>query len=264
MGNGELVDSMIGDGLWDVFNNYHMGSTAENVAKRYGISRIAQDLYAAESQNKAEQAIKGNRFADEIVAVSVPQKKGEPVDFLRDEFPRFGTTAADLGKLKPAFLKDGTVTAGNSSGINDGAACLLMASERLVARRNLTPLARVVSYAYQGLDPAYMGIGPVGAVREALKKAGWSTEDPDLVEANEAFAVQAIAVNRDLGWDPARVNVNGGAIALGHPIGASGARILVTLLHEMKRRGLKRGVATLCIGGGMGIAVCIEMAGGNS
>jgi acetyl-CoA C-acetyltransferase len=264
MGNGELVDSMIGDGLWDVFNNYHMGVTAENLAKRYGIGRAEQDAYAAESQNRAEQAIIGKRLATEIVTVPVPQKKGETVDFSQDEFPRFGTTVDDLSRLKPAFLKDGTVTAGNSSGINDGAACLLLAARSLVERKNLTPMARVVSYGYRGVEPAFMGVGPVGAVREALTRAGWSNDDLDLIEANEAFAVQAIAVNRELGWDPSRVNVNGGAIALGHPIGASGARILVTLLHEMKKRNAKRGLATLCIGGGMGIAVCVEMTGGRA
>ncbi|MGD0724265.1 MAG: acetyl-CoA C-acetyltransferase [Spirochaetia bacterium] len=262
MGNGELVDSMVYDGLWDVFNRYLMGVTAENLANKYSISRQEQDTFAAESQNKAERAIKEGRFADEIVALRVPQRRGDPLEFKKDEFPRFGTTVETLAKLKPAFQPDGSVTAGNASGVNDGAACVLLASEEFVARKNLKPLARIVSYAYQGIDPAIMGIGPVSAVHKALATAGWSIGELELVEANEAFAAQAIAVNRELCWDAARVNVNGGAIALGHPIGASGARILVTLLYEMRRREVDQGLATLCIGGGMGIAMCVERTGG--
>ncbi|MGA2547651.1 MAG: acetyl-CoA C-acetyltransferase [Rectinemataceae bacterium] len=263
MGNGELVDSMVNDGLTDVFNRCHMGATAENIAHKYGISRQEQDAFAAESQGKAETAIVGGRFAEEIVPIRVPQRKGEPLEFARDEFPRFGTTAATLAKLRPAFQPDGSVTAGNASGVNDGAACLLLASGDFVKAKGLEPMARIVSYAYQGVDPAIMGIGPVGAVRAALARAGWSIADLDLIEANEAFAVQAIAVQRELGFDGSRVNVNGGAIALGHPIGASGARILTTLLFEMRRRGAGRGLATLCIGGGMGIAMCVEKTGGR-
>jgi acetyl-CoA C-acetyltransferase len=250
------------DGLWDIFHRYHMGVTAENLAQRYGITRQEQDAFAAESQNRAERAIQGGRFADEIIPIRVPQRKGEPLEFKQDEFPRYGTTVEALARLKPAFQENGTVTAGNSSGINDGAACLLVAGEDLVSRKKLKPLARLVAYGYQGTDPAVMGIGPVGAVRKALAAAQWSLADVELFEANEAFAAQAIAVNRELGLDPAKVNVNGGAIALGHPIGASGARILVTLLYEMKRRNVSRGLAALCIGGGMGIAACVERIGG--
>jgi acetyl-CoA C-acetyltransferase len=262
LGHGELVDSLVHDGLWDIFNRYHMGVTAENLAERYGISRREQDAFAAESQNRAERAIKAGRFVEEIVALRVPQRKGEALESKQDEFPRFGTTVEALARLKPAFQENGTVTAGNASGINDGAACLLLAGEELVTRKRLEPLARVVSYGYQGTDPAVMGLGPVGAVRKALAAAKWSLAEVELIEANEAFAAQSIAVNRELGLDSTRVNVNGGAIALGHPIGASGARILVTLLYEMKRRNAKRGLASLCIGGGMGIAVCVERSGG--
>jgi acetyl-CoA C-acetyltransferase len=262
LGHAELLDSLVYDGLWDIFHRYHMGVTAENLAQRYGITRQEQDAFAAESQNRAERAIQGGRFADEIIPIRVPQRKGEPLEFKQDEFPRYGTTVEALARLKPAFQENGTVTAGNSSGINDGAACLLVAGEDLVSRKKLKPLARLVAYGYQGTDPAVMGIGPVGAVRKALAAAQWSLADVELFEANEAFAAQAIAVNRELGLDPAKVNVNGGAIALGHPIGASGARILVTLLYEMKRRNVSRGLAALCIGGGMGIAACVERIGG--
>jgi acetyl-CoA C-acetyltransferase len=258
MGDGALVDSMICDGLWDVYNGYHMGVTAENVAKKYGISRADQDAFSASSQNKAEKAIAEGRFKDEIVSLLVPQKKGESVAFDRDEFPRAGVTPESLAKLKSAFQEGGTVTAGNASGVNDGAAILLVAGSEELKARKIEPLARIVSYAWLGCDPAIMGIGPVEAVRLALKRAGWKLEDIDLIEANEAFAAPSIAVARDLGFDMSKVNVNGGAIALGHPVGASGARILVTLLHEMKRRGAKKGLATLCIGGGMGIAMCVE------
>jgi acetyl-CoA C-acetyltransferase len=262
LGHGELLDTLVHDGLWDIFNRYHMGVTAENLARRYGISRQEQDAFAAESQNRAERAIKAGRFAEEIVALGIPQRKGGALEFKQDEFPRFGTTLEALARLKPAFQEDGTVTAGNASGINDGAACLLLAGEELVSGKRLQPLARLVSYGYQGTEPAVMGIGPVGAVRQSLAAAKWRLEEVQLIEANEAFAAQSLAVNRELGLDPARVNVNGGAIALGHPIGASGARILVTLLYEMRKRNLKRGLATLCIGGGMGIAACVERNGG--
>jgi acetyl-CoA C-acetyltransferase len=258
MGHAELTDSMVHDGLWDVFNDYHMGVTAENLAAKYGLTRQAQDEFAALSQQKAEKAMAAGRFADEIVPVLIPQKKGDPVSFAKDEFPRPGTTAEKLGKLRPAFKKDGTVTAGNSSGINDGAAGVLVAGGDEVSKRGLKPLARIVSYAWAGTDPAEMGIGPVQAVKDALAKAGWKLSDVELIEANEAFAAQSLAVAQELGFDMAKVNVNGGAIALGHPIGASGARILVTLLHELKKRSLKKGLATLCIGGGMGIAMCVE------
>jgi len=258
LGNGELVDSLINDGLWDVFNNCHMGITAENLAAKYGISREEQDKLAAGSQNKAEKAIKEGRFKDEIVPVLVPQRKGDPVAFEKDEFPRAGVTAEGLAKLKPAFKKDGSVTAANSSGINDGAACVLLASAEAVKKHNLTPMAKIVSYGWAGVDPAIMGIGPAEAVRLALKKAGWELKDVELIEANEAFAAQALSVAGELGFNMDIVNVNGGAIALGHPVGASGARILVTLLHEMKKRNAKKGLATLCIGGGMGIAMCVE------
>ncbi|MCX7023520.1 MAG: acetyl-CoA C-acetyltransferase [Spirochaetes bacterium] len=258
MGNGEIVDSMIHEGLTDIFNGYHMGITAENLAAKYGITRLAQDEFSASSQNKAEKALADGRFRDEIVPVSIPQRKGDPVIVDRDEFPRTGITAEALGKLKPAFKPDGTVTAGNSSGINDGAAALLVAGADWAKAKGIQPMARIASYAWHGCDPAIMGIGPVEAVRLALRKAGWSLADLDLIEANEAFAAQALSVARELGFDMAKVNVNGGAIALGHPIGASGARILVSLLHEMKKRGSRKGLATLCIGGGMGIAMCVE------
>jgi acetyl-CoA C-acetyltransferase len=258
MGNAELVDSMINDGLWDVFNNCHMGVTAENLAAKYTITREEQDQLAAESQNKTEKAMAAGRFKDEIVPVMIPQRKGDPVAFDKDEFPRAGVTAAGLAKLKPAFKKDGTVTAANASGINDGAACLLLASAEAVKKHNLKPMAKIVSYGWAGVDPAIMGIGPAEAVRLALKKAGWELKDVELIEANEAFAAQALSVAKELGFNKEIVNVNGGAIALGHPVGSSGARILVTLLHEMKKRNVKKGLATLCIGGGMGIAMCIE------
>lgn len=258
MGNGELVDSMIYEGLIDVFNGYHMGITAENVAAKYGLTRGEQDAFAASSQNKAEKAVAEGRFADEIVPVLIPQKKGDPLVVERDEFPRAGVTAEALAKLRPAFKADGTVTAGNSSGINDGAAAVLVADQEEMERHGLEPLARIVSYGWHGCDPAVMGMGPVEAVRLALSRAGWTLEDVDLIEANEAFAAQSLGVAKELGFDMAKVNVNGGAIALGHPIGASGARILVTLLHEMRRRSVRKGLATLCIGGGMGIAMCVE------
>ncbi len=256
MGSVEFLDTMLKDGLWDAFHGYHMGNTAENVAERWQITREDQDRFAVASQNKAEAAIKAGRFKDEIVPVTVPSRKGDIV-VENDEYPRFGTTLEAVQKLKPAFAKDGTVTAGNASGINDGAAALVVMSAQEAARRGLEPLARIVSWAQAGVDPAVMGTGPIPASRKALEKAGWKVDDLDLIEANEAFAAQAIAVNRDLGWDTAKVNVNGGAIALGHPIGASGARILTTLLYEMKRRDAKKGLATLCIGGGMGIAMCV-------
>ncbi|MFA5161054.1 MAG: acetyl-CoA C-acetyltransferase [Elusimicrobiales bacterium] len=260
MGNGELVDSMIADGLWDIFNNYHMGITAENLAAKYGITRQEQDAFATASQNKAEKAIAAGKFRDEILPVMIPQRKGEPVAFEKDEFPKAGVTAEKLGALRPAFKKDGTVTAANSSGINDGAACVIVASEEAVKANNLKPLARIASYAWHGTDPSVMGIGPVEAVRAALAKAGWKLSDVGLIEANEAFAAQSLAVAKELGFNGDIVNVNGGAIALGHPIGASGARILITLLYEMRRRAVKKGLATLCIGGGMGIAMCVELA----
>ncbi len=258
MGNGELVDSLINDGLMDVFNNYHMGVTAENLATKYGLTREEQDKFAAGSQNKTEKSLKENRFADEIVAVAIPQRKGDPIMFAKDEFPKAGVTAEGLAKLRPAFKKDGTVTAANASGINDGAACVLVASADAVKKHNLTPMAKIVSYAWAGVDPSIMGIGPAEAVRKALKKANWELKDVELIEANEAFAAQSLSVAKELGFNTDIVNVNGGAIALGHPVGASGARILVTLLHEMKKRNVKKGLATLCIGGGMGIAICVE------
>ncbi len=259
MGNAEMVDTMIKDGLWDSFNNYHMGVTAENVAKKFDISRDAQDELATASQNKAEAAMKSGRFKDEIVPVVIKGRKGDTV-VDTDEFPRAGVTKDSLAALKPAFAKDGTVTAGNASGINDGAAVVVLMSADEAKARGIKPLATIRSWATAGVDPAIMGTGPIPATRLALKKAGWSIGDLDLIEANEAFAAQAVAVNRELGWDMAKVNVNGGAIALGHPIGASGARILVTLLHEMQKRGSKKGLATLCIGGGMGVALCVEAA----
>ncbi|CAM5763724.1 acetyl-CoA C-acetyltransferase [Bosea minatitlanensis] len=257
MGDVKFVDTMIKDGLWDAFHGYHMGTTAENVATRYQISREEQDRFAVGSQNKAEAAQKAGRFKDEIVPFTVSTRKGDIV-VDTDEYPRHGATLEAMAKLKPAFSKDGTVTAGNASGINDGAAALVIMTAKEAARRGLTPLARIASWATAGVDPAIMGTGPIPATRKALEKAGWKVSDLDLVEANEAFAAQALAVNKDLGWNPDIVNVNGGAIAIGHPIGASGARVLVTLLHEMARRGSKKGLATLCIGGGMGVALTVE------
>lgn len=259
MGHGELVDSMIRDGLWDIFNNYHMGVTAENLTNKYNLSREEQDQFAYDSQLKAEKAIRNKKFVDEIVAVEVPQQGKEPIIFKQDEFPRFGTTLENLAKLKPAFKENGTVTPGNAAGINDGAAGLLIASQKALDEYRLSPMAKIVSYAYHGIDPSIMGIGPVKAVKIALKKAGWALNDLDLIEANEAFAAQSLSVMKELALNPDLTNVNGGAIALGHPIGASGARILVTLLHEMKKRQAKKGLATLCIGGGMGIAMCVEI-----
>jgi acetyl-CoA C-acetyltransferase len=257
MGAMELVDSMLKDGLIDAFHGYHMGVTAENVAKQWQITREDQDAFAAHSQQKAEAAQKAGRFKDEIVPVTIATRKGDVV-VSEDEYPKHGTTVDTLTKLRPAFDKAGSVTAGNASGINDGAAAVTLMSATEAAKRGLTPLARIVSWATAGVDPAIMGSGPIPASRMALAKAGWSAADLDLIEANEAFAAQACAVNKDLGWDTSKVNVNGGAIALGHPIGASGARVLVTLLHEMGKRDAKKGLATLCIGGGMGIALCVE------
>jgi acetyl-CoA C-acetyltransferase len=257
MGNLDMVDTMIKDGLWDAFNGYHMGSTAENVARQWQITRAQQDEFAAASQNKAEAAQKAGKFKDEIVPVTVKTRKGDIV-VDTDEHPKHGTTVESIAKLRAAFAKDGTVTAGNASGINDGAAAVVLMKASEAARRGKTPLARIVSWAHAGVDPAVMGTGPIPASRAALKKAGWSVGDLDLIEANEAFAAQACAVNKDLAWDTQKVNVNGGAIALGHPIGASGARVLVTLLHEMQKRNARKGIATLCIGGGMGIAMCVE------
>jgi len=257
MGDVKYIDSMIKDGLWDAFNGYHMGQTAENVAEKWQISRDAQDEFAVQSQNKAEAAQKAGKFADEIVPFTVKTRKGETV-VDQDEYIRHGATIDAMQKLRPAFTKDGTVTAANASGINDGAAGALLMTAENAEKRGIEPLARIVSYATAGLDPSIMGVGPIYASRKALEKAGWKPEDLDLVEANEAFAAQACAVNKDMGWDPAIVNVNGGAIAIGHPIGASGARVLNTLLFEMKRRGAKKGLATLCIGGGMGVAMCLE------
>ena len=256
MGDGELVDTMIKDGLWDAFNGYHMGNTAENVAQRWQITREQQDQFAAWSQEKAEKAQKSGRFKDEIVPVTIASRRGDTV-VDTDEYPKHGTTVEALAKLRPAFDKNGTVTAGNASGINDGAAAVVLMTADAAAGRGLKPLARIVSWATAGVDPAIMGTGPIPASRLALKRAGWSADELDLIEANEAFAAQACAVNKDLGWDTGRVNVNGGAIALGHPIGASGARVLVTLLYEMQKRDAKKALATLCIGGGMGIAMCL-------
>src|SRR5271155_1130908 len=257
MGPVDFVDTMIKDGLWDAFNGYHMGNTAENVARQYQITRGQQDEFAVHSQNKAEAAQKSGRFKDEIVPVTVKSRKGDVV-VDADEYPRHGATLEAMGKLRPAFIKDGTVTAANASGINDGAAAVVLMTASEAAKRGKTPLARIVSWAHAGVDPAIMGTGPIPASRAALKKAGWKIEDLDLIEANEAFAAQACAVNKDLGWNTGKVNVNGGAIAIGHPIGASGARVLVTLLYEMARRDAKKGLATLCIGGGMGIAMAVE------
>jgi acetyl-CoA C-acetyltransferase len=261
MGDAKLVDTMIVDGLWDVYNQYHMGITAENVAKEYGITREEQDAFAALSQNKAEAAQKAGRFDDEIVPVSIPQRKGEPLQFATDEFVRHGVTAESLAGLKPAFAKDGSVTAANASGLNDGAAAVLVMSAQKAAALGLTPLARIKAYANAGVDPSVMGMGPVPASRRALERAGWTPGDLDLMEINEAFAAQALAVHKQMGWDTSKVNVNGGAIAIGHPIGASGCRILVTLLHEMVKRDAKRGLASLCIGGGMGVALAVERVG---
>jgi len=257
MGDMKMIDSMIKDGLWDAFNGYHMGITAENVANQWQISREMQDEFALASQNKAEAAQKAGKFADEIVPFVVKTRKGETV-VDADEYIRHGATLESMQKLRPAFTKDGSVTAGNASGINDGAAAVLLMTEEEAAKRGLTPLARIASYATAGLDPSIMGCGPIPSSRKALEKAGWKASDLDLIEANEAFAAQACAVNKDMGWDTSKVNVNGGAIAIGHPIGASGARILNTLLFEMKRSGAKKGLATLCIGGGMGVAMCLE------
>jgi len=257
MGDAKLTDTMIVDGLWDVYNQYHMGVTAENVAKKFGISREEQDAFAAASQNKAEAAQKEGRFKDEIIPLEIPQKKGT-VTFDADEYIKPGTTAEALSALRPAFSKDGSVTAGNASGINDGAAAVIMMSARRADELGLQPLARIKAYSSAGLDPTIMGMGPVPASQLCLKKAGWSHSDLDLMEINEAFAAQAIAVNKEMGWDTSKINVNGGAIALGHPIGASGCRVLVTLLHEMVRRDAKRGLASLCIGGGMGVALAVE------
>ena len=257
MGSVELVDTMIKDGLWDAFNGYHMGNTAENVAKQWQITRQQQDEFAVASQNKAEAAMKSGRFKDEIAPVTIKSRKGDIV-VDADEYPKAGVTLEGIAKLRPAFEKDGTVTAANASGINDGAAAVVLMKASEAAKLGHTPLAHIVSWAHAGVDPAIMGTGPIPASRAALKKAGWKIDDLDLVEANEAFAAQACAVNKDLGWDTSKVNVNGGAIAIGHPIGASGARVLVTLLYEMQKRNAKKGLATLCIGGGMGIAMCVE------
>lgn len=257
MGNAALVDSMIKDGLWDVFNDYHMGITAENLAEQYGISREAQDAFAAQSQQKAMAAIEAGRFHDEITPIAVPQRKGEPLMFDTDEQPRADTTTQSLGKLRPAFKADGSVTAGNASSLNDGAAAVMLMSATKAHALGLPVLARIAGYANAGVDPAVMGIAPVSATQRCLAKAGWSLQELDLIEANEAFAAQALSVGQVLGWDASKVNVNGGAIALGHPIGASGCRILVTLLHEMLRRDAKKGLATLCIGGGQGVALAL-------
>jgi acetyl-CoA C-acetyltransferase len=257
MGDTQMIDTMIRDGLWDAFNGYHMGITAENVAEKWQITREAQDKFATASQNKAEAAQRAGKFKDEIVPVTISGRKGD-VTVADDEYIKPGTNIEILAKLRPAFKKDGTVTAGNASGLNDGAAALVLMSAENAAKRGLKPLARIASWATAGVDPAIMGSGPIPASRKALERAGWRAEDLDLIEANEAFAAQACAVNKDLGWDVSKVNVNGGAIALGHPIGASGARVLVTLLHEMQKRNAKKGLATLCIGGGMGIALTVE------
>ncbi|HLF21190.1 MAG TPA: acetyl-CoA C-acetyltransferase [Aestuariivirga sp.] len=257
MGDWTMIDTMIRDGLWDAFNGYHMGTTAENVARQWQITRDSQDAFAVASQNKAEKAQGAGKFKDEIAPVTIATRKGDVV-VSDDEYIKKGTTLDQVAKLKPAFAKDGTVTAANASGINDGAAVLILMGAKEAEKRGLTPLARIASWASVGVDPAIMGSGPIPASRAALKKAGWKIEDLDLVEANEAFAAQACAVNKDMGWNPDIVNVNGGAIALGHPIGASGARVLTTLLHEMQKRKSKKGLATLCIGGGMGIAMCVE------
>ena len=258
MGDWKMVDTMIVDGLWDVYNQYHMGITAENVAKKYGIDRAMQDALALASQTKAAAAQDAGKFKDEIVPISIPQKKGDPVVFSADEFINRKTSAEGLAGLRPAFDKAGSVTAGNASGLNDGAAAVMVMTAKKAQALGLTPLARIASYATAGLDPAYMGMGPVPASTKALARAGWNAQDLDLLEINEAFAAQACAVNQEMGWDTSKVNVNGGAIAIGHPIGASGCRILVTLLHEMVRRDAKKGIASLCIGGGMGVALTLE------
>ncbi len=256
MGDVKFIDTMIKDGLWCAFNGYHMGNTAENVARKWQLTRDEQDAFAAGSQQKAEAAQAAGKFADELTPVTIKTRKGD-VTVDTDEYPKPGTTAESLGKLRPAFDKEGTVTAGNASGINDGGAAVVLMSADLAAKRGVAPLARIVSWATAGVDPAIMGTGPIPSSTLALERAGWTTDDLDLVEANEAFAAQALAVNKDMGWDPAKVNVNGGAIALGHPIGASGARVLTTLLYEMQKQDAKKGLATLCIGGGMGIAMCV-------
>jgi len=258
MGDAKLVDTMIVDGLWDVYNQYHMGVTAENVAKQYSISRAEQDEFSAKSQQKAEAAQKAGRFKDEITPVLIPQRKGDPVAFASDEFIKNGTTADALASLRPAFNKEGSVTAGNASGLNDGAAAVMVMSAARAAELGLKPIAKIKAFASSGVDPAIMGMGPVPASRKALEKAGWKPADLDLMEINEAFAAQACAVNKEMGWDTSKINVNGGAIALGHPIGASGCRVLVSLLYEMGRRDAKKGLASLCIGGGMGVALAVE------
>jgi acetyl-CoA C-acetyltransferase len=258
MGDAKLVDTMIVDGLWDVFNQYHMGTTAENVAKQYGISRAQQDEFSVASQNKAEAAQKAGMFKDEIVPVMIPQRKGDPLAFADDEFIKAGTTLESISGLRPAFAKDGSVTAANASGINDGAAGVVVMSAERAAKLGLKPLAKIKAFASSGVDPSIMGMGPVSASRRCLEKAGWKPADLDLMEINEAFAAQACAVNKEMGWDTSKINVNGGAIALGHPIGASGCRVLVTLLYEMARRDAKKGLASLCIGGGMGVAMAVE------
>jgi acetyl-CoA C-acetyltransferase len=258
MGDAKLVDTMIVDGLWDVFNQYHMGTTAENVAKQYGISRAQQDQFSVASQNKAEAAQKAGMFKDEIVPVMIPQRKGDPLAFAADEFIKAGTTLESISGLRPAFAKDGSVTAANASGINDGAAGVVVMSAERAAKLGLKPLAKIKAFASSGVDPSIMGMGPVSASRRCLEKAGWKPADLDLMEINEAFAAQACAVNKEMGWDTSKINVNGGAIALGHPIGASGCRVLVTLLYEMARRDAKKGLASLCIGGGMGVAMAVE------
>ncbi|WP_085641104.1 MULTISPECIES: acetyl-CoA C-acetyltransferase [unclassified Pseudomonas] len=260
MGHAQIVDTMISDGLWDAFNDYHMGITAENLVDKYGISREQQDAFAAASQQKAAAAIEAGRFVDEITPILIPQRKGDPVAFKTDEQPRGDTTAESLAKLRPAFKKDGSVTAGNASSLNDGAAAVILMSAEKAKALGLPVLAKIAAYANAGVDPAIMGIGPVSATRRCLDKAGWSLDQLDLIEANEAFAAQSLAVAKDLQWDLAKVNVNGGAIALGHPIGASGCRVLVTLLHEMLKRDAKKGLATLCIGGGQGVALALERA----
>jgi acetyl-CoA C-acetyltransferase len=260
MGHAQIVDTMISDGLWDAFNDYHMGITAENLVEKYSLTREQQDAFAAASQQKAVAAIEAGRFVDEITPILIPQRKGDPLSFATDEQPRAGTTAESLGKLKPAFKKDGSVTAGNASSLNDGAAAVILMSAEKAKALGLPVLAKIAAYANAGVDPAIMGIGPVSATRRCLDKAGWNIDQLDLIEANEAFAAQSLAVAKDLEWDLNKVNVNGGAIALGHPIGASGCRVLVTLLHEMLKRDAKKGLATLCIGGGQGVALALERA----
>ncbi|MCE2745047.1 MAG: acetyl-CoA C-acetyltransferase [Burkholderiales bacterium] len=258
MGDAKLVDSMIVDGLWDVYNQYHMGITAENVAEKYSINRAEQDEFAVKSQNKAEAAIKAGKFKDEIFPLSIPQRKGDPLVFDTDEFPRLGATLDSMTSLKPAFKKDGSVTAANASGLNDGAAAVMLMSAAKAKELGLPVLAKIAAYASAGLDPTIMGMGPVPASKKCLEKAGWSASDLDLMEINEAFAAQACAVNKEMGWDTSKINVNGGAIALGHPIGASGCRVLVSLIHEMNKRDAKKGLASLCIGGGMGVALAVS------